>query len=106
MKLNYTPAHLLLTVTDNGPGFSRESLAHAVDPYYSEGAAGEGHFGLGLYICRLLCQSHGGELRLQNAEKDAKASQGTEAGTSLPEKSVIREAMCPASFPICPSKSS
>lgn len=58
---------LCLTVADDGPGFSPEELRLAAEPYYS-GADRSEHFGLGLYICTLLCQQHGGSLQLANAE--------------------------------------
>lgn len=59
---------LSLTVTDDGPGFSPEGLRRAAEPYYREtGPAGDGaHSGLGLYICRVLCEKHGGTLTLSN----------------------------------------
>ncbi len=63
---------LLLTVADDGPGFSAAALAHAADAFWrGEGApdaARGGHVGLGLAICRALCQKHGGTLTLSNAE--------------------------------------
>lgn len=66
---------LRLTVADDGPGFPPEALKRAAEPYYradksKETGPGESasvqHFGLGLYICRLLCEKHGGELLLEN----------------------------------------
>ena len=58
---------LCLTVTDDGPGFSQEALKLAAEPYYSESERAE-HFGLGLYICTVICRQHGGVLQLANAE--------------------------------------
>ena len=60
---------LVLTVEDDGPGFSPEALKRAVEPYFRDKAAardGE-HFGLGLYICRTLAERHGGALTVENA---------------------------------------
>lgn len=61
---------LTLTVADDGPGFSAAALTHAADAFWRDGetpdaARGE-HAGLGLYICRVLCQKHGGGLTLEN----------------------------------------
>lgn len=65
---------LLLAVTDDGPGFSPEALRRADEPYFSgEKAAGK-HFGLGLYICRLLCERHGGFLQTENAKDGARVT--------------------------------
>lgn len=56
---------LVLTIEDDGPGFSPEALEQGLEPFYSERKM-EGHFGLGLNISRLLCQKHGGTLELSN----------------------------------------
>ncbi|MBD5528825.1 MAG: HAMP domain-containing histidine kinase [Lachnospiraceae bacterium] len=60
--------YLEITVEDDGPGFSPEDLQHATDPFYrGEGQMEQSHFGLGLYICRLICGKCGGSLILSNA---------------------------------------
>lgn len=55
----------VLTVEDDGKGFTREELAKAVRPFYqgSKEQSG-GHLGMGLYICEVLCKKHGGNLEL------------------------------------------
>lgn len=66
---------LTITVSDDGPGFSEKALRNALQPYYREAGkpsvpeeGQEDHFGLGLYISRILCGRHGGELKLENTE--------------------------------------
>lgn len=59
-----------LTVTDDGPGFPPIALKRATEPYYRGDKTGqeeELHFGLGLYLCRALCEKHGGFIKLENA---------------------------------------
>lgn len=56
---------LKLRVEDDGPGFSAEALAHGREPFFCEGEA-PGHFGAGLSIADMLCQKHGGCLKLAN----------------------------------------
>ena len=56
---------LTLTVADDGPGFPPELLRDGPTPF-GRLAEDPEHFGMGLYSSRLLCQKHGGELRLQN----------------------------------------
>ncbi len=59
---------LTLHVTDDGPGFTEKELITAAKPYYSgKNVDGETHFGLGLYICRTLCEKHGGRLTIANS---------------------------------------
>ncbi len=54
-------------VKDDGPGFTEEGLRMAAKPYYKDKEETEKeHFGIGLYICRVLCEKHGGSLSLHN----------------------------------------
>lgn len=58
---------LVVTVTDDGPGFSDEALDKAALPFYrGEEREWAGHRGLGLYICKVLCERHGGTVRIEN----------------------------------------
>lgn len=63
---------LLLAVSDDGDGF--RTLSRAADPYFTESDDRSEHFGLGLYICKLLCQRHNGWLKLENRPVGAKAT--------------------------------
>jgi len=63
---------LSIAVADDGPGFAKEELEKAALPFYrGEGRDGGegGHHGLGLYICKTLCEKHGGELKIENLEE-------------------------------------
>ncbi|MDE7223845.1 MAG: HAMP domain-containing histidine kinase [Acetatifactor sp.] len=60
--------YLEIVVEDDGAGFSPEELQHGTDPFYrGEGQMEGTHFGLGLYICRLICTKCGGSLVLSNS---------------------------------------
>ena len=62
-----TDDRFCLRVEDDGPGLSAADLLQAAAPYYRGKTGGEGnHFGLGLNICKTLCERHGGELVLEN----------------------------------------
>lgn len=67
-----TEKGIILTVSDDGPGFSQEVLKKAANPYFTEEENRTEHFGLGLYICKLLCEHHGGWLRIENGAQGAK----------------------------------
>ena len=58
---------LYLTVKDDGRGFQKEELEHATKPFYKGMAEmGPGHFGMGLGICKIFCEKHGGCVELWN----------------------------------------
>jgi signal transduction histidine kinase len=78
-----TNGHLQLSVRDFGPGVAEEHLAHLAEPFYRADSARQratGGFGLGLYLCRLVAQAHGGSLSIQRAEP------GLEVTASWPTK--------------------
>lgn len=60
---------ICVCVTDDGPGFSCDGLKKAGSLFYSESTDSH-HFGLGLYICKLLCEKMGGCLTLENRESN------------------------------------
>ncbi len=59
---------LCLSVADDGNGFSSSALQNAARPYFTEETNHTEHFGLGLYICKILCQHHGGDFKLANSD--------------------------------------
>ena len=65
---------LLLSVSDDGKGFDKSGLQKATSPYYTEESNHSEHFGLGLYICKLLCEHHNGYLKIENITTGAKVS--------------------------------
>ncbi|HJD40805.1 MAG TPA: HAMP domain-containing histidine kinase [Candidatus Blautia stercoripullorum] len=60
--------YLYLYVEDDGPGFSGDGLREALEPYWGQENSGE-HFGLGLHICKTLCQLHGGAFSIANQSR-------------------------------------
>ena len=65
---------LQLSVSDDGKGFHKDTLHKAASPYFTEEPDHSEHFGLGLYICKLLCEHHGGFLKIENIAGGAKVS--------------------------------
>ena len=57
-----------LIVTDDGRGFDSEELKMAGTPYYrgENQEPDKKHYGMGLYICHVLCEKHGGFLTISN----------------------------------------
>ncbi|WP_165246771.1 HAMP domain-containing sensor histidine kinase [Adlercreutzia sp. ZJ141] len=61
---------LTIVVEDEGPGFSRDALAHATERFFTEWSDrnhASGHYGLGLSIASDIIRAHGGKLTLENA---------------------------------------
>lgn len=58
---------IYIYIRDNGKGFSKKELYSASTPYYSSRAGIDGHFGIGLTVCKSLCEKHGGKLSLNNS---------------------------------------
>ncbi|ARU62118.1 histidine kinase [Tumebacillus avium] len=57
-----------VTVLDNGSGFSDDDLRMAVLPFYrGEDSEATEQQGLGLYICKVLCEKHEGGLQVANS---------------------------------------
>ena len=67
VELEADPDTLRISVRDDGRGFSGEELKMAAQPYYTDQKEQGQHFGIGLYISRMLCQQHGGGLTLSNS---------------------------------------
>lgn len=66
-----------IEVCDDGEGFSAEGLKKAAEPFFRDENnkdAGKNHFGLGLYICRVLCEKHGGRLIFGNSSAGGKVT--------------------------------
>lgn len=62
--------NLSFTVKDDGCGFPAKLLQNGIQPF-QKGGEDAGHFGMGLYLCELLCKKHGGSLTIQNSPTGA-----------------------------------
>jgi signal transduction histidine kinase len=69
-------ATVQLSVRDHGPGVPEAQLARLTEPFYRPDIArtrATGGVGLGLYLCKLVAQSHGATLTLRNAQPGLEA---------------------------------
>jgi signal transduction histidine kinase len=58
-------------VRDHGPGVADAQLPHLGEAFYRPDSARQratGGVGLGLYLCRLIVQAHGGTMGWRNAQ--------------------------------------
>ena len=70
-----------ISVRDHGPGVPEDQLSHLAQPFYRPDAARDrstGGVGLGLYLCKLVAQAHGGTFSVRNAQP------GLEVSVTLP----------------------
>lgn len=60
-------SYVRFTVSDDGGGFTEKDLSNAAKPFYKAASETDHeHFGMGLNICKVLCEKHGGWLTLSN----------------------------------------
>lgn len=67
---SYHPGMLCFEITDEGPGFSEQSLLFAEEEFYreDESRGSREHHGLGLAIAGQIAEAYGGMLTLKNGE--------------------------------------
>lgn len=66
---------LIISVSDDGRGFSEKALKLASEPFFrGDTEQNSSHSGLGLYICRIICGKSGGTLKISNTENGAKVT--------------------------------
>lgn len=71
IRISQKDKFLILMVKDDGKGFTETDLKKAATMFYSKDKEKE-HFGIGLGICKILCEKHEGMLSItNNKEKGA-----------------------------------
>lgn len=80
-----TPCHASLGVVNLGDEVSVEAMAQWFDPMFSDRRNGDSelHLGLGLYIVKMIAESHGGSVFARN-KRSADAHQWVHVGLRLP----------------------
>ena len=67
VSVDSSDGYLYLKVSDDGAGFAEKDLENATKPFYKTVSESDNeHFGMGLNICKILCEKHGGYIRLGN----------------------------------------
>jgi len=78
----------VIEVRDWGPGVPEEQLSKLAEPFHRPDAARSRHaggVGLGLYLCRLVAQAHGGRLALENAHPGLRVRAWLPSDTKVPQ---------------------
>ena len=71
-----TATHYALIVADHGSGIPKDKIALVTEPFYRVDKARSrkmGGAGLGLSLCRMIAQAHGGELHIESQEGEGTA---------------------------------
>lgn len=71
LRIETDASGLRIEVRDHGPGVPEEQIPQLAQPFFRPDAArarSTGGVGLGLYLCRLVAQAHGGTFAVRNAQ--------------------------------------
>jgi signal transduction histidine kinase len=84
VAVSFSADEAVLSIQDQGEGITEEHLKHVREPFYRVDSArtrNTGGFGLGLYLCNLIAEAHGGRMEI-----DSKPGYGTRVSVHLPIK--------------------
>ena len=82
IRLEHSKQNLSIIVTDHGEGIAEEHLPNILEPFYRADPSRQrktGGYGLGLYLCKVICKAHKGVLDIKSS-----LNQGTVVTISLP----------------------
>ena len=82
LTVTITDQALTLEIKDHGEGIPAEHIEHLTEPFYRVDPARQrrtGGYGLGLYLCRMIAEAHGGQLDIRS-----QLDQGTQIRVRLP----------------------
>jgi signal transduction histidine kinase len=82
VSVSFSDNEAMVEVVDKGEGIAPEHLEHLSEPFYRADSARQRHtggFGLGLYLCRLIAEAHGGNLTISSV-----LGEGTQVKVHLP----------------------
>jgi signal transduction histidine kinase len=89
IRLGVEKDHVEITVTDRGSGIDATHLPHLTEPFYRVDPSRQretGGYGLGLYLCRMIVQAHGGKMGIESDK-----GKGTEVKVRLKGKGERKE---------------
>ncbi len=84
VRVSFPDLGALLEVIDQGEGISKEHLSQISEPFYRPDRSRQrntGGFGLGLYLCRLIAEAHGGSIEIRS-----EVGKGTHILVNIPHR--------------------
>lgn len=61
---------VIISIIDHGIGIEEQHLQHLTEPFYRADPSRQretGGYGLGLYLCRMIAEAHGGQLEIESS---------------------------------------
>lgn len=83
IKLEKQDTTVLISVHDSGKGIDAQHIPHLTEPFYRADVSRHretGGYGLGLYLCQVIVEAHGGELTIRS-----ETGKGTTVYVQLPD---------------------
>jgi signal transduction histidine kinase len=87
ISLSKQNGQIILVITDHGSGIAEQELERITQPFYRTDRARQrstGGYGLGLYLCQLIVDAHGGKMAISS-----KSGAGTTVRISFPDQTTI-----------------
>ena len=69
IDVSWNAASVIISVSDDGPGFKTAILNRLGQPYNSSRAGADGHMGLGLFISSTMIEGLGGQFKVSNRKE-------------------------------------
>ena len=69
ISLSLQENYATITVTDHGKGIEAQHLPNLTEPFYRVDPSRQretGGYGLGLYLCKMIAEAHGGRLKIES----------------------------------------
>ena len=85
IEIAMSEQELAIRVSDHGAGIAAEHLPHLSEPFYRADSSRQrktGGYGLGLYLCRMIAEAHGGRIDIHSV-----LNQGTDIEVVIPAAS-------------------
>ena len=93
IELAWEDGNLSLSVADDGSGFG-DAAARALEPFWrgvkdraTSAGGSDGHMGLGLYVCSVLCARHGGSIKVDDRKGGGAIATATFSAPAAPADS-------------------
>lgn len=82
ISVSHGGGNVYMTVTDEGPGIPKERQKNIFEMFGKDGQGRDGGIGLGLFVCKEIIVSHGGNIQLKSS-----AAKGSQFTIQIPLKS-------------------